>query len=103
MAYSGGYMELTWDAERGRYRELWKRMRPWTMIEWLIPGAQLIGHTRRLYRVEIPPDQPRPLRFLYENHVTALFALGTSSTKPMAEELRALGEEFLDQEGQWRK
>jgi hypothetical protein len=132
LLYSGGYTQYDWDRKTKAYREFWWRDHLWEVCEWLAPGVQICspGRLPEPYEDlppaptvpaeppaatapalddELKPAAPRQVtppdqfRFLMEHHVTPLFYVGTRTTSAMADALRELGKEFLDEQGQWKK
>jgi hypothetical protein len=87
MVYGGGYMEIMLNEEKDGYREFWRRLPPWRIIRWLLPGAQVIAHTRRIRKV--PDGLQDPMEFLYETGITPMFQIvgGDAKKAPRLGEL----------------
>lgn len=98
---SGAYLHVRWNEKQGQYQDTWRRDHLWEIMHWLIPGVQ--GLSACAPPNETPKDGDNaPPRYLYEHGVTPMFWQGTSSTMPLADALRPLVDEFVNDDGSWK-
>jgi len=121
LVYSGAYMQMGWDGKSMAHREFWNRLEPWAYIRWLLPGVQAVspvgtaehafadlirerklrvlpGSWAELQAADAKSDParvPSPMRFLFQNGITPMITIGTSSAVPLAAEAAALAPEFV--------
>ncbi len=101
MPYSGGYSETTFTADKdgkgGQY-SLWSNLDNWQYYQWLAPGCQMAS---RLFQVNgtITPECESPEHYFFSNHVSPLLPNMDATDK----NLQGLEQQFVDEDGQWKK
>jgi hypothetical protein len=98
---TGAYMLFRGNAETGSYREFWGREHRWEIMRWLIPGVQAVAPCGQTTE-KIAKDANPPGKLLYDRGITPLIWVGTSTARPIADEVRPLVSEFLDERGGWK-
>ncbi len=100
LAYSGSYMEVTFDAKANKYNVFWGLERFWEISQWLLPGVQAAG-VSRVDESKLPEGFERPSHFMMRKHISPFCQ--DYQLKGMAKELKALTDEFLESPTKWKK
>jgi hypothetical protein len=100
LPFSGLYTELSFDKKTAQYGLAWMDVETWDTFRWLVPGVTSVV-VSRVEPKDLPPGAEPPFRFLFRHHMTPLVA--DWLLRGHVPELKALADEYLDANGQWKK